>query len=97
MVRGLLCEYCLFLYNSICWFLQIKTPYLLTDTSLDFLVQKSQIKTFLLGTMERNPIDVLNTLKRGYRHKAYQNIFGLTDAVVAVAAFTYSWYTRMKR
>ncbi|KAG9585101.1 hypothetical protein KCU86_g5115, partial [Aureobasidium melanogenum] len=35
--------------------------------------------------------------KSGYRHKAYENIFGLTGAVFAVAAFTYSWYARMKR
>lgn len=36
--------------------------------------------------------------KSGYRHKAYQNIFGLTGAVFAVVAFTYySWYPRMKR
>lgn len=36
-------------------------------------------------------------LKSGYRRQAYENIFGLTSAVVAVAALTYSWYARMKR
>ncbi|KAH0334893.1 hypothetical protein KCU81_g9288, partial [Aureobasidium melanogenum] len=39
----------------------------------------------------------LEHFKKVYRHQAYQNIFGLTGAVVAVAAFTYSWYARMRR
>lgn len=69
----------------------------LTITFLRFLGVEVPDQDFPHGNDTAEFHQPVEHFKSGYRRKAYENILGLTGAVVAVAAFTYSWYARMKR